>query len=434
MADQSLPPQFIDDEPVMRPVRGQKRTATTETRRVQKEQNLSFIATLDKQLLVIVGMLLATGIVMVFSATFDYSLAEFGSETALVMNHGRNVVIGLVLMVIFARLDPRIVRRFAIIIMLMAISFLISVLLFGDETFGARRALINGRFQPGEFSELAIIIYMAAWLGSKNMRVSSLAYGLIPFATLVLIVTGLVVLQPDLSTAAVIFMTSGVMYFLAGADLRQLGVIAVLIVVVGMSGYQFLPDYARERVDSFQAGISDPTQANYHTQQALIALYYGGWTGVGLGESEQKFLALPAPHTDSIFAVIGEELGVIGTLAVIGMYIAFAVRGFQISRRAHTAFGALLAAGITIWVAIKALLNIAVMTALIPSSGLPLPFISFGGSSMVVLLVGVGLLLSVHRDTLINAPERRRSVANYDRGRRNGGTRLPSARRSRVNG
>ncbi len=433
MTDQSLPPQFIDDEPVMQPVRGPKRTPTTETRQVQTEQNLSFMATMDKPLLVLTGMLLAMGIVMVFSATFDYSLVEFGSETALLMNHGRNVIIGLVLMLIFARIDPRIMRRLAIIIMLMAISFLISVLLFGDETFGARRALINGRFQPGEFSELALIIYMAAWLGSKNVRVSSLAYGLIPFATLVLIVTGLVVLQPDLSTAAVIFMTSGVMFFLAGADLRQLGVIAVLIVVVGTSGYQFLPDYVRERVDSFQAGISDPTQANYHTQQALIALYYGGWTGVGLGESEQKFLALPAAHTDSIFAVIGEELGVIGTLVVIGMYIAFVVRGFQVARRAHTAFGALLAAGITSWVAIKALLNIAVMTALIPSSGLPLPFISFGGSSMVVLLVGVGLLLSVHRDTLSNAPERRRSVASYDRSRRNRGARLPSARRSRVN-
>ncbi|GAB4521535.1 MAG: putative lipid II flippase FtsW [Anaerolineae bacterium] len=434
MADQPVQPQFLDDEVIPRPVRG-ARTATAipvAPAVLPKERKLTFLATLDRPVLVIVGMLLALGTVMVFSATFNWSLVEFGSETAVLNNHLRNVAVGLVLMFVFARVDTRLIRRLAVIIMLMAISFLIAVLLFGDDTFGARRALINGRFQPGEFSELAIIIYMSAWLGSKNMRVSSLAYGLIPFSVLVLIVTGLVVLQPDLSTAAVIFMTSGMMFFLAGADLRQVGIIVLVIAIVGLTGYQFLPDYAKDRVDTFQAGLSDPTKTNYHTQQALIALYYGGWTGVGLGESEQKFLALPAPHTDSIFAVIGEELGVIGAGVVIALYIAFALRGFQIARRASDAFRALLAAGVTMWVSIKAILNIAVMTALVPSSGLPLPFISFGGSSLVVLMVGVGLLLSVQRDNLLQQPERRTAVAHYDRSRRNGGARVPRARRSRV--
>jgi len=439
MTDQPISPQFIEDETMLgpevlaRPVRGVPREANQSATVRVEDRDLSYWVTLDKTLLVVVGMLLAVGVVMVFSATFDWSLAEFGSETAVLTNHIRNVIIGLVAMMVFSRVPPRLLRRFAIVIMLMAISFLISVLIFGDETFGARRALINGRFQPGEFSEMAIIIYMAAWLGAKNMRVSSLAYGLLPFVTLVGIVAGLVVLQPDLSTAAIIFITSGLMFFLAGADLKQIGIIGIVIAIFGLSGYQFLPEYAKSRVDSFQAGITDPTQTNYHTQQALIALYYGGWTGVGLGESRQKFLALPAPHTDSIFAVIGEELGVMGASVVVLLYIAFVLRGFRVARNATDAFGALLAAGVTIWVASKALLNIAVMTALVPSSGLPLPFISFGGSSLVVLMVGVGMLLSVQRESMMRqrVPERRNAVASIDRGGRDGRSRLSGTRRRR---
>jgi len=428
MTDQSLPPQFVDEEIIPRPVRPDRSRskATVQPIQDEAERKLSLWATLDKPLIIVVGMLLALGSIMVFSATFDWSQAQFDSQYSVLFNHLRNIAVGLAAMVVFFLLDTRIVRRFAIIIMLMAISFLIAVLLFGDDTFGARRALINGRFQPGEFSELAIIIYMAAWLGSKNVNVRSLIYGLIPFGVIVSLIAGLLVLQPDLSTAVVILITSGIMFFLAGADLRQLTIIGVIVAIAGVSVLPFLPDYAKDRVDSFTAGIEDITATNYHTQQAIIALWSGGWTGVGLGESRQKFRALPAPHTDSIFAVIGEELGVVGTSVVIMLYAGFVMRGFQIARNARDAFLALLAVGLTVWVATKAILNIAVMTALIPSTGLPLPFISFGGSSLVVLLVGVGLLLSVQRDTLIrqNTPERRTAVARYDRGGRDGRTRI----------
>lgn len=418
MAERAKLPQFIDDDAFLRP---------------GAERKLTFWRTLDVPILVVTGMLLALGMVMVFSATFNWSLVEFGAETAVLMNHIRNVIIGVAAMLIFALLDLRIVRRFAVVIMLMAISFLISVLLFGDDTFGARRALINGRFQPGEFSELATVIYMAAWLGSKNMRVRSVAFGLIPFVVLVSIIAGLVIAQPDLSTAAVILITSGMMFFLAGADIRQIAIsiVAVAVFVIIVSTFQLLPSYAVDRVESYVAGISDLTKTSYHTQQAIISLRYGGWAGLGLGEGEGKFLALPAPHTDSIFAVIGEELGVIGAGVVILLYMIFIFRGFQIARRAGDAFGALLAAGITLWISVKALLNIAVMTALVPPSGLPLPFISFGGSSMVVLLVGVGLLLAIQREVIIkqNAPERRESIANYDYGGRDRRTRVSRTRR-----
>ena len=435
MADQPLVPQFVEEDYIPRPVRGEPRASTrVMPAPVTSEKALNRWQTLDKPLAVILVMLLTTGMVMVFSATFDYSLAEFGSETALLQRHIMNVLIGVAAMLVFAMLDLRLVRRLAIVIMLLAISFLISVLLFGDDTFGARRALINGRFQPGEFSELAIIIYMASWLGSKKMQVRSLTYGLIPFVTLVAIVTGLVVAQPDLSTALVILVTSSAMFLLAGADLRQIAVISVAFLVVGFAAVPFLPSYVPERIEGWAVGITDPTATSYHILQVRIALQYGGWSGVGLGESEQKFLALPAPHTDSIFAVIGEELGVIGAGGVILLYVAFAIRGFQLARQAPDAFTALMASGITVWVITKALLNIAVMTALLPPTGLPLPFISFGGSSLVVLLVGMGLLLAIHRYTVLeqHKPERRKVVASYDRGRWDRRTRLSGARRKRT--
>jgi cell division protein FtsW len=196
--------------------------------------------------------------------------------------------------------------------------------------------------------------------------------------------------------------------------------------------FGLLPSYAEDRVTTYFAGVTDLTQANYHVQQAVIAFRNGGWTGVGLGNGRQKFGFLPAPHTDSIFAVIGEELGVIGAVLVVLLYVALVVRGFQLARRTSDAFGALLAAGLTIWIVSKALLNIAVMTALVPSTGVPLPFISYGGSSLIVLMAGTGLLLSVTRVTARKqqAPDRRQRVANHDRGGRDRGTRLPRPGRS----
>lgn len=417
MTDRSVPQFVEDDYQVVR-----QRTKATE------EKKLTFWRTLDKPLLVIIGLMLAMGLMMVYSSTFDWSLDEFGSETAILMSHVRNVIIGLVALVIFARVPPRIIRRLSLIIMLMSISFLIAVLLFGDRTFGARRALINGRFQPGEFAELAMIVYMAAWLGSKNVRVRSITYGLAPFIVLVAIVTGLVILQPDLSTAVVIFATSGIMFFLAGADMRQIGLVGVILLMLGLFAFPILQrvaPYATERVDSWVAGVSDLTQTSYHTQQAIIAIQYGGWTGLGLGEGRQKFGSLPASHTDSIFAVIGEELGVIGAGGVIAFYLAFIMRGFYISRQAENVFSSLLAAGVTIWVAVKAMLNIAVMTGLVPPTGLPLPFISYGGSSLVVLMVGAGMLLGIQRETALKEPERRKQVASYDRRRGDRRARVP---------
>jgi cell division protein FtsW len=405
MADQQFVdlPAFEDDpapSPAPRPVRAtpkvMPRVPVGEA--APSERRVGFLASIDGYLIVVMGILLAIGLLMVYSTTFDWSYQDFGSEWAIFTQHGRNAVVGIVIMLLLIAIDYRIWRRLAVLLLLVTIGALVAVLLFGDEVFNARRSLINGSFQPGELAELVIVIYMAAWLSSRRTQIRSITYGLLPFAVLVGIVAALILAQPDISTAATIIIVAGIMFFLAGADLVQMGVALLVVVVVGVVYVSYVgPEYAQGRVSSYLSGTSDVTQADYHVQQAIVAFTNGGLTGVGLGQGKQKFGNLPAPHTDSIFAVLGEELGLLGASLVVGLYIAMVVRGLQIARRSVDNFGALLAAGITIWIAIKALLNIAVMTAIVPPTGASLPFISFGGSSLVVVMAGTGLLLSVAR-------------------------------------
>jgi len=416
-AERSMP-RFIDDN--------------TEAAR-PTEAAQSYLATLDKPLLIIVGLLLAIGAGMVFSTTFNWSLESRGSPTAIFLqDHMRNVVIGLIGLVIFSRVDYRFWRRFAPLLLLVTLAALIAVLIFGDDTFGARRSLINGRLQPGELAEFTVVIYMAAWLGSKRTRPDSVVFGLIPFGVLLGLIIFPIVLQPDISSAAIIGSTAVAMYFLSGARIWHLTLVGLVAAGLGLTIVQ-TQSYAQSRVLSYFEALADPTQANYHTQQVIISFVNGGWLGTGLGQSSQKFGILPAPHTDSIFAVIGEELGVVGAAFVVFLFIAFVMRGFQIARRAVDPFGALLVVGFTVWVAVQALLNIAVMTAIIPSTGLPLPFISFGGSALLVTMLGVGLMLSVGRIATLreNASLRRQDGATYDRGWGNRRARLSRTGRRR---
>jgi len=387
-----------------------------------------FLASLDASLVITYVLLLAIGAMMVYSTTFDWAYSDFGSETAILLQHIRNMAIGMIFLVMFTLIDYRVWKRFSVVALLLTIGALIAVLAFSDQLWGARRSLLNGSYQPGEMAELVVVVYMAAWLSSKNRKVQSFWNGLVPFVILLSIIGGLVVLQPDLSTAVTIFMVAGIMYFLAGANIYYLaGVLGLL--TTGAYVIYNLFDYAQGRVDSFTSGLTDLSQASYHAQQAIIAFINGGWTGTGLGLGTQKFGFLPAPHTDSIFAVIGEELGVVGAAFVVLLFIWLVFRGFITARRAVDSFGMLLAGGITLWIVIKALLNIAVMLSLIPPTGVALPFISFGGSSLVVVMAGAGLLLSVARVSARQSiPEGRSSSATDDRGWGNRWTRLSSPR------
>ncbi len=379
-----------------------------------------FFTAFDRSMLAIVILLLIIGSLMVFSATFDWSRDTYGTASSFfVEEHLRNVLFACLCMLFFAVVDYRFWKRFAIWLLLATVIALVAVLLFGELVFGARRSFLDGRFQPGELAEFAIVLYLAAWLGSSRTRVSSVFFGLFPFLLVVGVIGYLIIRQPDLSSAGIVVLTALVVYFVAGANMFHLGAIVAMSSAVGVLLVNLNP-YAQRRIDNFLAGLSDVTLAEYHTLQAITAFLRGGWFGVGVGQSQQKFGALPAPHTDSIFAVIGEELGVLGAAVVVALYICFAIRGFQLARRAKDNFGALLCVGFTSWVIIQALLNIAVMTGAIPSTGVPLPFISFGGSSLTVVMIGVGLMLSVQRvaSRRVSVTERRNESAYFDRGGR----------------
>ncbi len=384
MAETTLPPSYVDDEddfeqePARRPVQRRSR----------------FTATLDMYLVLTVGILVAIGLMMVWSTTFFW--AE--PQSLLFEQQARNAILGVILMVILGALDYRVWRRLAI--PLMGVSgFLLVGVLFTTPVFGAKRAFFNGAVQPSEAAMLAVVIYMAAWLSSKQSKLRYLTYGLLPFALMVGVVAGLIVAEPDLSTAAMIFVVAAIMFFLAGADWIQLGITAMVFFGAGAIAVTQI-DYARTRWTNFIDMLRDPIQNNaVHAQQAIIAFLNGGLGGVGLGQSYQKFFNLSAPHTDSIFAIIGEELGLIGCALVITLYVILMIRGFRIARNAPDMFGSLLAAGITLSIVLEALFNIAVMAAAVPFVGVPLPFISFGGSSLVAAMCGVGLLLSVSRVT-----------------------------------
>jgi cell division protein FtsW len=301
------------------------------------------------------------------------------------------------------------------------------VLIAGSQKFGAQRWILNGSVQPSEFAKISVIIYIAAWVTSKGEKIRQLSYGLIPFAILIGLVTGLILFQRDLSTALLIAVTAWLMFFFAGADLFQL----VASMVFGVATFIFLiarESYRRERVWTFLRPDVDPSGSAFQVRQALIALARGGILGQGLGASTQKlFGRVPAVHTDTILAVLGEELGMIGCLVLLALFILLAYRGFKVALQAPDAFGTILAAGLTCSLVIQALVNMAVVTATLPYAGVPLPFISYGGSSLLTSMASVGLLLSVSRG--LRTTEGRKS-AGADLGRGNWRPRVsPAGRR-----
>jgi cell division protein FtsW len=276
------------------------------------------------------------------------------------------------------------------------VAALAAVLLVGATKFNAQRSFFNGSVQPSELAKLAIILYLAVWLDSKSDRLHEMGYGIGPFGIIVGVVAGLILLQPDLSAAATVVIVSAFMFFISGADILQMGLVAGAGAVSAFLVLQ-ISSTGRARLADYIAGLQNLTQASWQVQQAAIAFINGGVLGRGLGESHQKFGFLPTPHTDSIFAIVGEELGLIGCIVLILLFVALAWRGFRIASGARDQLGAMLASGIVCWVLLEAIVNIAVMVGLLPFAGNALPFISYGGSNLVMSLTAVGVLLSVSR-------------------------------------
>ncbi len=379
---------------------------------------------LDYVLLIVIVALLIIGLMMIYSATFALGYTLHNQPTYYFARQLLWLSMGGVAMILFARIEYHTWQHFSIPLMAVTIILMVIVLVIGDIRFGGQRWLFNGSVQPSELSKLAIIIYIADWLSSKGKKIQDVSYGLVPFAILLGIIAGLIILQQDLGTAILVVMTSLAMFFIAGGNLWQ----TMMSGLLGGITFAFLisrSTYRWARVTAFLDPLSDPLGKSYQIRQILIALGSGGLTGLGLGASRQKFGFIPASHTDGIFAILGEELGFIGCMVVIGLFALLAYRGARIAINAPDAFGAILAFGITCSLIFQAIVNIGVVTASLPFTGVTLPFISFGGSSLITSMASAGLLLAVSRHTVSeNQHNEEQHEINHLRGR-HWRTRLP---------
>ena len=358
----------------------------------------------DAWLLIIVLTLLCIGIVMVYSASAFQAAREQGDASYYFQRELMWTILGTVAMLLTLRVDYRQWRRFSLVGMLIILPLLVIVLKFGVNVYGASRWLSLGSFfafEPSELTKLVLALYIADWLARKGDQVGTFLYGLAPFIILVGIVLGLVLLENDLGTAIIIAGFATAMFFTAGANITQ------FLLAMACGGVIFLKEafssYRFYRIAGFINPFKDVTSINLQLYQALLALGSGGWFGLGLGNSRQKTGYLPFPYTDSIFPIIGEELGFVGSAVIVILFLFLAFRGFRLARRTPDLYGALLATGITTWLVLQAIINIGANTGTIPYTGVPLPFISFGGSSLVVSLAAVGVLLNISR--YIQEPE-----------------------------
>jgi cell division protein FtsW len=374
--------------------------------------------------------LTAIGIVMVYSASSVRSYFSNADPAAQGLEQLVWAGIGLVGMVVAMRIDFRHLRYLAIPIFVITLVLLVAVLLpgIGAEINGSRRWIVIpgvGTLQPAEFAKLAIVLYLAHWLDRRGTSAGTFWNGLIPFALLVAPGFFLIAAEPDLGTAGVYVIVAVSIFFMAGANLLYLGLIAG---GVGAAAWVMITttSYQLTRVQSFMDPFSDPLKSGYNAVQALLALGLGGITGLGLGESRQKFLYLPAPSTDFIFAIIGEEWGLVGTLAVVALFVVVAYQGYRIAITAPDTFSGLVACGITTWLVAQAFINMMVVTALMPVTGIPLPFISAGGSALTINLAAIGILLSISRETSLTGSLR---DAVFGVGRRDRRARVPRAGR-----
>ena len=356
---------------------------------------------IDSLLLVVILTLLCIGLVMVYSASSFVAAHTFDDASYFFQKQLLGGLLGLVAMFVTMRIDYRYWRRFSVAGMVIVLPLLLIVLKFGTEAYGASRWLQLGpfSFQPSEVVKLALALYIADWLARKGNQVSTFWYGLAPFVIMVGLIVGLVLLEKDMGTAIIIAGLATAMFFSAGANILQFGL------AMGCGGFIFMllafQGYRSSRVKGFWNPF-DPTlltNINLQLYQSLLALGSGGFLGLGLGGSRQKTGFLPFPHIDSIFAIIGEELGFFGGAIVLLLFLLLAFRGFRLARRTQDVYGALLATGITTWLVLQAMVNIGSTTASIPYTGVPLPFISYGGTSLVVSLASVGVLLNISRYT-----------------------------------
>ncbi len=338
--------------------------------------------------------LLIFGLIMIYSASVSEALRDFGSKWHFVLLQLKWGGVGIILMLFASRIPTRSWQRLAPTLLIIGLITLLLVAIpgIGTKVQGARRWLIlpGFSFQPAELMKLFQVIYLASWL--KNKRVT-----LTHFLAYITIVGGLIMLEPDMGTTIVITLLAISIYFLADYKLTNLfiiigaGLTSALIAIISAP-------YRLARVTTFFDPGKDPLGASYHIRQVILALGSGGIIGLGIGQSRQKYEYLPESTTDSIFAVVGEELGFVGAIILIAIFTYLVYLIFRVATRARSPFSTLLAGGVGAWFSLQVVLNLAAMVALNPLTGIPLPLVSYGGSSLVTMLAGVGLVLGVARE------------------------------------
>ncbi len=348
--------------------------------------------TLDLPLLIVVAILMVFGLVIVYDASVIQALQDFGDGNYYIRNQIIWVVLGTLAAAFFAFFDYKALQKLAGPMFLVSLGLLIAVFIpgLGSSAGGAHRWLDLGfaTIQPAEIIKLTSVI----WLATKFSKKVSLG----PVIFLSILAVGILgILQKDLGSSIVFVLTMVGIYVAAGGTLWQI-LLSLPVGGIVLGGLIATSAYRRDRILAFLNPFSDTQGSTYHISQVLIALGSGGFTGVGLGQSRQKFY-IPEVTTDSIFAIVGEELGFLGALVLISLFVILVFRGLGIAKRANDPFGKILATGLTLWLGIQAIVNLSSMVSLMPLTGVPLPFISYGGSALVVNLVAIGILVNISK-------------------------------------
>ena len=357
----------------------------------------------DYYLTITTIILVVFGLIMVSSASVVQSYEATGSNNFYFFRQSAYALVGLFAWWFFSKLDYHFWKRWATTLLVIAGVLLVAVLIpgIGVESGGARRwiSIAGQTLQASEFAKFALVIYLAYWFENKGHKIVDFYNTFLPFVVLLGVIFLLIMQQPDLGTAMSLSLAAGAMYMVAGATWGQVlslvgaGLGSVLLLIK-------LEPYRLSRFLTFLNPGADPLGAGYHINQALLAIGSGGLIGVGLGRSRQKFNFLPEAASDSIFAVIGEELGMIGCLFLITLFVIVIWRGLLVARRAPDMFGRMLALGVTCWIGFQAVLNMGALVGLFPLTGIPLPFISLGGTSLVMILAASGILLNISKQTI----------------------------------
>ena len=387
---------------------------TPKSHRRANVQSLSF----DVGLLLIVASLLVIGLLMVYSSSWDVSMTISDSQNSIFLRQVMWVALGVIGATVLSYFDYRHYRKLVVWMMLFVIGALFVVLVVREVRYNSARSLLGGSIQPAEFAKLVSILYLSVWLTNNKDMLKDFKNYLLPLSFGIGFIVALILAQPDLSAALTVLMLGIMLLFLAGGDWKHVGI----VIIVGLLGALFLINVmptGRIRFAQYLSGLENPTQSSYHIRRTYEAIIKCGVFGVGLGKANTKFTGLPLPHTDSIFAVLAEETGIVGSMVVITLFVLLIWRGFKIARNAPDQLGSLLAFGLTSWIVIEALINVSVIVGLLPFAGNALPFISAGGSSMAATMAAIGIVMNVARQGANKtASERSTTSATVDLRRR----------------